>query len=201
MGDNAGMVLFDLAADEGSKIVHRAAFLRELLRPIPSEAMHVNKKLVGVTDGEDGGVLLHFSDHSQEHFDMLVGADGIHGYVRNHILSNHPASKPHFAGWWDCRALVPIEKAAKILGDEYFREDRQYGWLGDGGFMMHDVLDNGRTVQCIAAVLTDGDWDPNEWKKPLDREMLEASFATWKDGPITQGVINVSRMIYRLYYS
>jgi len=190
-GDKAGKILGDLIGDEDSMIVHRAAFLRELLKSIPPSAMHVLKKLVRVEDS-GGGVLLYFSDNTQEYADLLVGADGIHGYVRGYILGpEHPATKPKFSGWWDCRALVPFEKAVEALGDEFFKEHRQHSWLGDGGYMMHDVLNGGETVQCVAAVLTGENWDPNEWKKPLDRKMLEDSFATWKDGPIAPGMIEL----------
>lgn len=173
--------------------MHRAAFLQELLKPIPKENMHVSKKLVQIEENPDGGIVLHFSDETREYTDMLVGADGIHGYVRQHILDpDHPATKPKFAGRWDCRALVPIEIAREKLGKEYFREARQYCWIGDGGFMMHDVLDNGETVQCVGAVMTQEDWNPNEWKKVIDRGVLVEAFATWKDGPIAKGMIDVS---------
>jgi salicylate hydroxylase len=187
------MILFELGANEEEKTVHRAAFLRELLKPIPRDAMHVQKRLIEVVNSDDGGVLLHFSDGSQEYADMLVGADGIHSFVREHILgADHPATKSKFAGFWDCRSLVPFDHAVKSLGDEYFKVDRQYGWISDGGFMMHDVLDNGRTVQCVGSSLTEDEWHPNDWKRSLDRNKLEDIFASWKDGPITKGMIDVS---------
>ncbi|KAH9892135.1 hypothetical protein F4778DRAFT_784878 [Xylariomycetidae sp. FL2044] len=50
------------------------------------------------------------------------------------------------------RNLVPYQKAVETLGAEYFREDRQYGWAGDGGFLMHDILDNRTTVHIYTAL-------------------------------------------------
>lgn len=76
---------------------------------------------------------------------------------------------------------------------EFFKEDRQYAWVGDGGFIMHDILDDRKTVQCIGAVITDETWGPNEWKKPLNRKKLEDFFATWADGPIAKGMIEASQ--------
>lgn len=70
--------------------------------------------------------------------------------------------------------------------------DRQYGWIGDGGFIMHDVLDEGKTVQCVGAVRTDETWKPDEWTKPLDRRALEEAFRSWPDRPIAKGMIEVS---------
>jgi salicylate hydroxylase len=173
--------------------VHRAAFLKELLEPVPRENMHASKKIVEIKEAEDGGVLLHFKDGSKEHFDALIGADGIHGYARQHILgAGHPALKPVFAGFWDCRFLVPIERARKALGEEYFEEERVYNWVGDGGMFLHGIVNNGELVQCIAAV-ADEDWSPAEWKRDLDKNTLKKFFAHWTNSPIAKGMIEVSR--------
>lgn len=49
-----------------TSIVHRAAFLRELLAVVPKERLHVSKKLTTVSraSGEDGPLTLHFADGS-----------------------------------------------------------------------------------------------------------------------------------------
>lgn len=124
--------------------MHRAEFLAELLKPVPKHLMHTSKKLVAVSTTDDGALTLSFKDGTTGPADALIGADGIHSFVRKHILGiDHPAAEPVFAGWWDCRNLVPCEKAKQVLGTEYFEVDRQYGWIGDGGFIMHDVLKDG----------------------------------------------------------
>lgn len=46
---------------------------------------------------------------------------------------------------------MPIDKARVRLGEEFFTEARQWGWIGEGAFIMYDVLDGGRTVQCIVS--------------------------------------------------
>lgn len=61
----------------------------------------------------------------------------------------------------------------------------------DGGMFMHDVLDNGTMVQCVASKVTDEDWDPKEWKRDLDREALENAFASWTNSPIVKNMIEV----------
>lgn len=159
--------------------------------------MHTSKKLTQVSQLSTGELELYFKDGSAEIVDALIGADGIHGYVREYVLgADHPATKPSFGGFWDCRALVPIERAREALGEEYFREARQYGWTGDGGFIMHDVLDNGETVQCVAAAVSE-DWDPAQWKKDLDRKKLEDAFSSWTNSPVVEGMITVrSREIF-----
>ncbi|KAF4624981.1 hypothetical protein G7Y89_g13187 [Cudoniella acicularis] len=191
-GPDAGTIIFDLASENQGRVVHRAAFLNELLKPIPSSKMFTSKKLTKIsTTSPDGEIILSFLDGTEEFVDAVIGADGIHGTVRECVLgAGHPALNPTFAGFWDCRALVPIARAREVLGDEYFKEARQYAWSGDGGFFMHDVLDNGETVQCVASVMTSS-WDPSEWKRDLDREMLEEAFKSWSNGPIASGMINL----------
>lgn len=85
---------------------------------------------------------------------------------------------------------MSTEKAREKLGEQYFVEYRQYGWVGDVDFIMHDVLDNEKTVQCVGACREDGTL--NERKMELDRDKLEKPFATWLDGPIAKGMIDAS---------
>ncbi|KAI9881208.1 MAG: hypothetical protein M1830_007186 [Pleopsidium flavum] len=192
-GPAAGALVFDLAGTDPGLVVHRAALLRELLAPLPPAVMHASKKLVAINADDTtagGSVILRFQDGSTERADALIGADGIFGVVRRYVLgADDPAAEPVFGGWWDCRNLVPFEKAKEKLGEEYFKENRQYGWVGDGAFIMHDVLDNGKTIQCVGCCSED--WASDERKKALNREKLEASFATWIDGPIATGMIDL----------
>lgn len=155
--------------------------------------MHTNKKVIQLIDTPDGGIMVRFSDGCQEQFHAVIGADGVHGYVREHILgANHPALKASFAGFWDCRSLVPMERVKEVLGEEYFREARQFGWSGPGGFLLHDWCNNGETVQCAASMVMDDTWSPENWKRELNREKLEQAYSSWGDSPIVKGMITVS---------
>lgn len=193
-GAEAGTTVFDFADKDQGRVVHRAALLRELLAPLRPEIMSTSKKLVDIVPVDavlGGGLELRFQDGSIERADALIGADGIFGFVRKYVLgANDATMEPVYAGWWDCRNLVPIEKAKEKLGEGYFVENSQYGWVGDGGFIMHDVLNSGETVQCVGACREEG--APNERKMELDRDKLEKSFAPWLDGPIAKGMIDVS---------
>lgn len=187
----AGTVVVELNGDGSGKGVHRAAFLSELLKPVPKELMHTNKKVVKI---EDTGVAvsIYFDDGTQSEFDALIGADGVRGYSRKYILgSGHPALNTKLAGFWDCRALVPIQKAKEVLADKYFEEGRQHAWIGDGGFFMHDVLNSGATVQCVGSILTEEEWGSDEWKRNLDQEKLAQAFSSWENAPIVDGMVKV----------
>jgi salicylate hydroxylase len=175
--------------------MQRAALLHELLEPIPLKNMHANKKLIAIDDNPQGqGLMLKFEDETTAFVEALIGADGIFGSVRSHILgANHPAVKPVAAGWAGVVNLVPFAKAEEKLGSQWFEEHRQYGWVGPNGIIIHDLNSDGKMVQCIG---TSVDHSPsNDRFKPVDRDFLDTVFADWHDGPIVKGMIDVRLLI------
>lgn len=182
MGDGNGK--------DGTRVVHRASLLRELLAPLPNSHLHASKTLsnISVTATED--VKVTFRNGQEETFHAVIGADGLFGAVRRHVLQDAAdVEGPSPAGFWDCRNVVPFEKARDTLGAEFFEKDRQYGWAGNGAFVMHDVLENGTKVQCVVSAIEKD--HPKDRKRPLTRELLEETLHDWLDGPIGKGIINV----------
>lgn len=55
-----------------------------LFKQIPSEKMHMSKKILSFQQNHEG-VMLRFSDNTTVHGDILVGADGAHSAVRQHL--------------------------------------------------------------------------------------------------------------------
>lgn len=181
----------DGSPEDNTKVVHRAALLRELLAPLPADRLHASKALADIVPTDSGDVRVKFRDGQDEIFHAVIGADGIFGPVRRFVLQDAAeaeAASP--AGFWDCRNVVPFEKAKALLGAEYFEKDRQYGWVGNGAFIMHDVLDNRTSVQCVISAVEND--TPKDRKRPLTREFLETTLAEWLDGPIGKGMIEVS---------
>lgn len=60
------------------------------------------------------------------------------------------------------------------------------GWVMEG--LMHDGLDDGKTIQCVGCCSED--WESEGRRKALVREKARVSFATWLDGSITMGMID-----------
>ncbi|RYP69607.1 hypothetical protein DL770_008213 [Monosporascus sp. CRB-9-2] len=133
-GPYAGQTIFDFSGADPGIIVHRASLLRELVAPLPKDSLHSNKKLAAINPIPDmDAVEVMFEDRTVDTFDAVIGADGIFGSVRSYVLQDDAdqfAASP--AGFWDCRSLVPFERAKAVLGEELFELDRQYGWVGDG---------------------------------------------------------------------
>ncbi|KAI0104450.1 salicylate hydroxylase [Daldinia grandis] len=192
-GPEAASIVFDLATEDPGMHVHRASFLRELLTPLPKEALHSNKKLTTINPNESG-VEICFQDDTIYQFDAVIGADGIFSTVREYVLRDIVADEQHCAspaGFWDCRNVVPFEKAKSVLGEKYFEIDRQYGWVGDGAFIMHDVLENRTMVQCVVSCIERDPSTSRDRKRPLTQDTLRDSLNSWLGGPIADGMISL----------
>ncbi|KAF2683682.1 FAD/NAD(P)-binding domain-containing protein [Lentithecium fluviatile CBS 122367] len=135
-GPQAGELVFNLPGEQRGKVAHRKELLDKLPAPRPKSHMHSNKRVTNIEpvsgNSAYGSLKIHFQDGSVHEADAVIGADGVHGYVHTHILGpSHPALKSKFS------------------------DQRQYGWIGSGGFFMHDVLDGGKTLQCVTCAQTD----------------------------------------------
>lgn len=173
--------------------VHRASLLRELIAPLPKESLHPKKKLTAIIPN-GSGVEIAFGDGMVYYFDVVIGADGIFSTVREHVLrgvnaDEHSSASP--AGFWDCRNVVPFEKAKATLGEKYFDVDRQYDWVGDGAFILHDVLEDRTMVQCVISGVEKDASKDRDRRRPLTRESLTSSLSSWLGGPIADGMIKV----------
>ena len=182
--------MIDIAEEKPGKILHRAALLQELLEPIPKDRLHAGKKLAEIQRYQER-LLLKFEDGSEVQADALIGADGVFGSVRAHVLgADHDAVKPVAAGWAGAMNMVPYAKAEAKLGAEILNENRQYGWVSDGGIFIHDSVMGGKMVQCIG---TSVNRDTSGARRiPIDREYMEKAFASSLDGPVAKGMVDVS---------
>ncbi|KAH8896404.1 salicylate hydroxylase [Thozetella sp. PMI_491] len=197
-GPQAGTVVSDLNTNSPEKgqlarvSLHRGSLLRELIAKLPEERLHTGKKLVSLRELPDAkAVELVFEDGESTTFDAVVGADGIWSVVRVHVLGGAVGyCEPANAGWWDCRNLVPLEKAREVLGDELCQVDRVKCWAGPGAFILHAVIENGTLFMCLASVL-EQDPPTDAKKRPLTRQMLTDAFASWMDGPIAKGIMEL----------
>ncbi|GAW17103.1 hypothetical protein ANO14919_065530 [Xylariales sp. No.14919] len=186
-GPEAGALVADLGQSAGLTM-NRAPLLQTLLSLLPKEMLHAGKRLKSL-EQIDSGVRVTFEDGTNEHFDAVIGADGIFSSVRDHVLGGkeHAASP---AGWWDCRHLVPFEKAREALGEESFKVDRQYAWLGDGAAMLHGLVENKTMVQCIIAVI-DKSFSADRKREVTRNSLNDALPASWYEGSVAKGMVDL----------
>ncbi|ETS82836.1 hypothetical protein PFICI_04712 [Pestalotiopsis fici W106-1] len=173
----------DLEGQRLTSIVHRAAFLKELLSVVPLERMHASKKLERVEkQSEDGPITIHFTDGTTHECDVLVGADGIHSTIRKVVLGDSdPAAHPRNAGWWAVMALKPYAEARASLGEGPVdaANAREHMWIGDGTYLMHNVLNDGQLVQVIISVREEAAVGSDKWHRLVSAEEITQLYQDW----------------------
>src|SRR5689334_421990 len=109
-----------------------------LLSKIPKEKLHMSKKILSFQQNHEG-VMVRFSDNTTVHGDILVGADGAHSAVRQHLYktlikegllpkSDNQDMKKGFISLVGTTNELDPEKYPDVL-----KEDCQsYGIIGDG---------------------------------------------------------------------
>ncbi|KAI0113605.1 FAD/NAD(P)-binding domain-containing protein [Nemania sp. FL0031] len=164
-----------------TSIVHRAALLEQLLADVPSDRMHHSKKLdrIEKKGGQAGPITLYFTDGSTHECDILVGADGIHSTVRKII---DPNAGPQNTGWWAVMVLKPFAEAEVTLREgPRDINAREYMWVGDGAFALHNVLDNGERLQLIIASKNQAAESSDSWQQEVGADALRKICESWPD--------------------
>lgn len=150
-GPHRGQRVAELGRAAGRKTVSRADLLAAVLALVPPECVYFGKRLVGVesqalvhiddgnddddeTDSDDGeegngeeeaaALRLTFQDGSHAEADCLLGADGIHSFVRRHLLgADHPATAPkNHDGWQIYRVMVSAEEARRHINPKWTQQ-------------------------------------------------------------------------------
>jgi salicylate hydroxylase len=182
-GEGAGNMIDE--TKDGSRvtsIVHRAAFLRELLADVPPERMHASKKLDNFDQNSDGSLTLRFTDGTTHECDVLIGADGISSTVRKLILGEgDPAAFPRNTGTWGVMALKPYTEVQASIGKELvnIEDAREYSWIGKGAYLLHNVLNEGQVVQLVLSS-HDKDAESSErWHRTVSADEIKKLYQDW----------------------
>lgn len=138
--------------------VHRAELLKVITDAIPGESLHEGKRCIDIVD-EGNGVLAKFDDGSSAEGDILIGADGIHSYVRKHLFG---AEAPRFSGNIAFRGLVPRERIGHLN-----LKLNTTNWLGPGGHFVHYFVSSGRYLNFVA-VSEQSEWRGESWNDRAD---------------------------------
>ncbi|KAI0395151.1 hypothetical protein F5Y17DRAFT_474849 [Xylariaceae sp. FL0594] len=175
-GEGQGQVIDEVDNSSGKRltsIIHRGAYLQQLLAGVPAERMHASKKLEEINRNPDGSVTLSFADGTSHECDILVGADGIHSVVRQHVLGkDDPAAQPRNTGVWLIMAGIPYEEAHAVMGPHLVNaaDAREYSW-----------------VQFVVASDDEGPQPPNQWRRQVTADEIAKLYTNWPE-PLRQAV-------------
>jgi salicylate hydroxylase len=149
--------------------VHRADLLNVITDAIPQGVLHEGKRCVDIVD-QGNGVLAKFDDGSSAEGDVLVGADGIHSYVRKHLYGE---DAPRFSGNIAFRGLVRRERIGHLD-----LEISTTNWLGPGGHFVHYFVSSGQYLNFIA-VSEQSEWRGESWNDRADVAEAINRYADW----------------------
>lgn len=183
-GPDSGRHVGDISPKVAQIVVHRTSFWRQLRKRIPEGVLEFGKKLASVDalHGSDDLVRLRFEDGTTYEADALVGCDGINSIVRRAILGeDHPAAKPVFTNGYNHRVVIPLDAAKEAFGEQYCSLRTQHGWVGDGGFLLTDHVENGQAMQVIAGRSNAGPWPHKSPFVEWDKDRLRSDLAEWGD--------------------
>ncbi|KAI1137633.1 FAD/NAD(P)-binding domain-containing protein [Hypoxylon sp. FL0543] len=204
-GPHAGREIDIIEFGENSKkSVSRQAFLTEMLNGIPPHLMHPGTRIVSVTELSSGqGLSLKFADGSQKEYDIVIGADGTHGFTRQLVLgADETLVRPHSTGFWGLSLTVPLLRAQNSMGTQYLdpSNPRQIIYVGDGITMAHDFVDNGSAVQIAVYGKADEVEEEDEisgpsWARLFTPDEFQEMFANIRL-PVCRGMVDLIQSVY-----
>ncbi len=151
--------------------VHRADLLRVLLeaaRAQPRIRLHPASRVERID--EPGDRVRVQADGRWFDGDWLLGADGIHSQVREHLFG---PQAPRFTGNVAWRAIVPTSR----LPAGHVRPVTT-AWWGPGRHFVHYYLRRGELVNCVCVVEKEG-WELESWTERGDHTELRRDFTGW----------------------
>ncbi|OJD38031.1 mannitol 1-phosphate dehydrogenase [Diplodia corticola] len=176
---NQGELIHSLPTPSGQAAVHRAHFLDEMVKLVPDDVAKFGKRLDRIENLPDGNVRLHFLDGTDAVHSAVIGCDGIKSRTRQIVLGDdHPAARARFSGKYAYRGLIPMDKAAELLGDELARNSQMY--LGYHGHVLTFPIEHGATMN-VVAFASSPTWDQPAWVVPTTKDALLADFAGWSE--------------------
>ena len=153
--------------------IHRVDLQQTLAAALDPENLHLGRGVTGV--GNDGdGATLTFDDGSTASADVVVGADGVHSVVREHVCG--PGSGPVYSGTSAFRGLV-ARSDLPTLPDPLAIQF----WAGPGAHLLHYPMGGAArgddTVNFFAVLCGPERWSGGNVDVP-DGELL-AGFDGW----------------------
>ncbi len=149
--------------------VHRADLLSALEALLPQDVVRFGAGVKAVGQDADGAWVT-LTDGSQQRFDVVIGADGIHSPVRVALFG---PDAPRFTGLVSWRAVFPRERAGDLPDLDAFT--KWWGPTPDRQIVTFP-LTHGKEIFVFATHRQEG-WAEEGWTLPGDLDELRALYA------------------------
>lgn len=185
-----------IAPNVGQSSVHRADFLDTLIPLVPHKNVHFNKRVQEIK-ATDHQVSIQFIDGQRVECDYLIGCDGIHSVVRNHVLDSHQLKRvsPEFSGTWAYRGIIKFEdfkQAIKELGNNPELAEVPQMLLGKDKHILTFPIRQGEEINIVAfkSDRTQTTLPENTpWTKSVSKQEMLDDFADWSES--CQALLNL----------
>jgi salicylate hydroxylase len=149
--------------------VHRADLHDALRAALGDQHITLGARCVSV-EQHGSEVTIRFADGRHATGDLLIGADGIHSVVRQHVAG------PDQPTWW--RQIAWRGLAPASVGHEVGLEMRQHLILGPRVMFVTYYVSSGRLVNWVGFTPSDG-WREESWSARGDRDEALTLFEGW----------------------
>jgi len=160
---------------------HRADLHEALVSLLPSEVIHLNKKLSAI-DQSGNGVTLSFTDGTSGEHDAVIGADGVHSLAREIVVG---ADKPIHKGRIAYRSVFD----ASLMNGGKIAPSRTKWWGPDRHIVIYYTTHDRSQLYFVTSVPEPADWiTPESWSAKGDVNQLREEYAGFH--PEVQMVLN-----------
>jgi 2-polyprenyl-6-methoxyphenol hydroxylase-like FAD-dependent oxidoreductase len=149
--------------------LHRAELHATLADLVPSEHIHLGKRLVDL-ESHGNQIQLDFADGSHALADAVVAGDGIHSFIRERMLG---PDQPLHRGRVAYRAVFP----AALLNGKDLGPSRTKWWGPDRHIVIYYTTRSRDEVYFVTSVPEPVDWmTPESWSAKGDMEELRSAY-------------------------
>jgi salicylate hydroxylase/6-hydroxynicotinate 3-monooxygenase len=168
-------------------LMHRADLHSALISRVPSDILHLEKKLVVLAQDADG-VTLQFVDGSHARAGLVIGADGVHSRVREILLGQE---SPRFTGKVAYRTTFP----AKLLGVQ-LGPSRTKWWGPDRHIVIYYVTRAQDEIYFVTSQPEDASWmTPESWSAKGSLSELRQAYSSFH--PEVRAVLDACPDVYK----
>jgi salicylate hydroxylase len=166
--------------------LHRADLHNALRVALGDAHITLGARCVAVEE-RPASVGLRFDDGREAAGDFLIGADGVHSVVRDHVAGPDQAIWSRQISW---RGLAPAS-----VGHELGLEVRHHSFWGPRQQFVTFYVSAGHLVNWVGNTQSEDDWQEESWSARGDRAKVLALFADWH--PQVRGLIAGTGSVFK----
>jgi salicylate hydroxylase/6-hydroxynicotinate 3-monooxygenase len=166
-------------------LLHRGDLHATLASIVPSEIIHLNKKLVGI-EQTHSSVTLFFADGDRAQAHAVIGADGVHSVVRELLLG---PEKPRFTGRVAYRTTFPAARLGNTTID-----DCSKWWGPDRHIVMYYVKPRREEIYFVTST-PEPEFAVESWSMKGDLNLLREAYAGFH--PQVRAVLAACPEVYK----